>query len=93
MLQERLSDFGTRVDEKNLCRLNLRLQTLEGGWGAVEKPEPARTLLLNRQVHSDALMWRDLVPNVAEQRQMIKCLSWKGVNHTPAASAKTRSLH
>jgi hypothetical protein len=75
MLQERLSDFGTRVDEKNLCRLNGGPQTLEGGWGAVEKPEPANTLLLNRRSTNDAPMWRDLVPNVAEQRQMIKCLS------------------
>jgi hypothetical protein len=75
MLQRRLSDFGTRVDEKNLCRLNFRPQTLEGGWGAVEKPEPARTLLPNRHYSFDGLMWRDLVPNVAEQRQTIKCLS------------------
>jgi hypothetical protein len=75
MLQRRLSGFGTRVDEKNLCRLNGRPQTLEGGWGAVEKPEPARTLLLNRHYLSDALMWRDLVPNEAEQWQTIKCLS------------------
>jgi hypothetical protein len=75
MRQGRLSDFGTRVDEKNLCRLNLRPQTLEGGWGAVEKPEPARTLLPNRQTCFDALMWRDIVPNGAEQWQTIKCLS------------------